>query len=213
MVDIAGVSGPTVAPDEIATIYGANLATSTAPATPPLPTSLRRRVGDRHRRRWCQPACSAVLRLGGTDQFRSPDGYRQRSGNRVGRRQQPADSSVTPVSPNLFPVGQIVAVHPDGTQTISDTNVPIVFSSDSLYLVLYATGIRNVPSAAFASLHSRQQFQSPGDVCGNAIAIPRAGSGSGAAAHEFAGCGHCVRVFVTADGYASNALALTFTFQ
>jgi len=208
MVDIAGVSGPTVAPGEIATIYGANLANSTAAATPPLPTSLA-------------GASVTVTDIDGVSRpaplyyaspsqinFVVPAGSASGPAT-LGVAGQSLSISVTPVSPNLFLIGQIVAVHPDGTQTISDTNAPIVFGPDSLYLVLYATGIRNVSSPAYVSCTVGNNFNLPVTYAGAQSQYPGLDQVVAPLPTSLQGAG-AVKVFVTAQGYGSNALSLTF---
>jgi len=207
LVTVSGVTTTVAAPDEIATIYGANLTSFTATATPPLPTSLG-------------GVSVTVTDAGGTSRlsllyYASPGqiNFVVPTGTIGG----PATLSVaghilpigvTPVSPNLFNVSQIVAVHADGTQTIENTAAPIVFGGNSLYLVLYGTGIRNRSSlpavtCAIGALnlpvtYAGAQSQYPGL---DQVVVPLPASLQGAGA---------VNAVVKADGYASNAVSLTF---
>lgn len=208
MVLVSGVVSSIAAPDEIATIYGANLAASTAAGTPPLSTSLAGvsvTVTD----------IDGVSRLAplyyvsaGQINFVVPTGTASGPATLTVAGQSLA-ISVMPVSPNLFPAGQIVAVHPDGTQSLYDTDLPIVFGADSLYLVLYATGIRNVSALVAVTC-----------TVGNNLTLPVAYAGAQSqypgldqvvvplpASLQSAGT---VKVLVTANGYASNAISLTF---
>jgi uncharacterized protein (TIGR03437 family) len=208
IVDMVGTVGSVLAPDEIATIYGTNLAASTAAAIPPLPNSLG-------------GASVTVTDVAGVSRpaplyYASPGqiNFVVPTGSASGPATlsvagQSLSITVTPVSPSLFPVGQIVAVHPDGTQSIVDTDAPIVFGSDGLYLVLYATGIRN-----------RSSLETVTCTVGNNLFLPVTYAG---AQSQFPGLDQVVvplppslqgvgtvRVVVTADGYASNAVSLTF---
>jgi uncharacterized protein (TIGR03437 family) len=207
LVTVSGVTTTVAAPDEIATIYGANLTSFTATAAPPLATSLG-------------GASVTVTDAGGTSRlsllyYASPGqiNFVVPTGTISG----PATLSVaghilpigvTPVSPNLFNASQIVAVHPDGSQTIENTTAPIVFGNDSLYLILYGTGIRNRSSlpavtCAIGALslpvtYAGPQSQYPGL---DQVVVPLPASLQGAGA---------VNAVVKADGYASNGVPLTF---
>lgn len=67
----------------------------------------------------------------------------------------PIQVTVTSISPGIFtldgsgsgtPAGQIVRVHPDGSRTTEPiSSSPIAFGTDTLYLNLYATGVRHRP--------------------------------------------------------------------
>jgi uncharacterized protein (TIGR03437 family) len=208
MVSVSDIVASVAAPDEIVTIYGANLATSSAAATPPLPTSLA-------------GASVTVTDIAGVSRpaplyYASPGQINLviPSGSASG----PATLSVagkslaislTPVSPDLFPAGQIVAVHPDGTQSIQGTDAPIAFGTDSLYLVLYATGIPNGSALGGVTCTIGNNFILPVTYAGpqsqypgmDQIVVPLPASLQGVGT---------VRVLVTVYGYASNALSLTF---
>jgi uncharacterized protein (TIGR03437 family) len=117
--------------------------------------------------------------------------------------------SVTPVSPNLFAVGQIFAVHPDGTQSVYDTNAPISFGPDTLYLVLYATGIRNRSSQAAVTCTVGNNLNLPVTYAGAQLQFPGLDQVVAPLPASLQGVG-TVRVVLTADGYSSNAISLTF---
>jgi uncharacterized protein (TIGR03437 family) len=208
MVVVSGVVSSVVAPDEIATIYGANLAASTTSGTPPLSTSLAGvsvTVADINGVSRFAPLYYASA---GQINFVVPTGTASGPATLTVAGQSLA-ISVTPISPNLFPVGQIVAVHPDGTQSIYDTDAPIVFGTDSLYLVVYATGIRHVSSLFDVTCTVGNNLNLPVTYAGaqsqypglDQVVVPLPPSLQGAGT---------VKVLVTAGGYASNAISLTF---
>lgn len=204
----ANVVESVAAPDEIATLYGANLATSTASATPPLPTTLA-------------DASVTVTDIAGVSRlaplyYASPGqiNFVVPTGSASGPATlsvagQSLSISVTPVSPSLFPVGQIVAVAPDGTQTVEGTDAPIVFGSESLYLVLYATGIRNRSSLADVTCTIGNNLNLPVTYAGAQSQFPGLDQVVVPLPASLQGVG-TVRVVVTADGYGSNAVSLTF---
>jgi uncharacterized protein (TIGR03437 family) len=204
----AGSAASTLAPEEIATIYGPDLATSTAIGVPPLSTSLA-------------GVSVTVTDSAGTSRlallyYVSPGqiNFVVPAGTGPGAATVFASSgriaiTVANVAPNLYPVAQIVRVHPDGTQTVeNDSAAPIVFGSDSLYLVLYGSGIRNRSSLAqvtcaigktnLAVTYAGAQAQFPGL---DQVVVPLSAG--------FEGLG-IVPVMVTADGQASNSFSLTF---
>lgn len=209
MVDpAANVIESVAAPGEMATIYGANLATSTGTATPPLPTTLG-------------GATVTVTDIAGVSRpallyYASPGqiNFVVPTGSAIGPATlsaggQSLSFSVTPVSPSLFPIGQIVAVHPDGSQTVVDTDGPIVFGSDSLYLVLYATGVRNRSSLSGVTCTVGNNLILPVTYAGAQSQFPGLDQVVVPLPTSLQGVG-TVRVVVTADGYGSNALSLTF---
>jgi uncharacterized protein (TIGR03437 family) len=207
LVAVSGVTTTVAAPDEIATIYGANLTNSTATGTPPLATSLGGvsvTVTDAAGTSRLAPLYYASP---GQINFVVPTGTISGPATlSVAGHSLPI--GVTPVSPNLFKVSQVVAVLPDGTQTIENTAAPIVFGGDSLYLVLYGTGIRNrsslgavtctIGTLSLPVTYAGPQSQYPGL---DQVVVPLPASLQGAGA---------VNAVVTADGYASNAVSLTF---
>jgi uncharacterized protein (TIGR03437 family) len=208
LVDMAGISDPTAAPSEIETIYGANLATSTASATPPLATTLGGATVTVTDIAGVSRPALLYYASPGQINFVVPAGTASGPATLAVAGQSLA-ITVMPVTPTLFPIGQIVAVSPNGTQTITDTNAPIVFGSDSLYLVLYATGIRNVPSTQYVTCTIGNNLTLPVTYAGpqsqypglDQVVVPLPASLQGVGA---------VRVVITADGYGSNALSLTF---
>jgi uncharacterized protein (TIGR03437 family) len=135
---------------------------------------------------------------------------------------------ITRVAPGLFAANgggtgpaaaQIVRVHPDQSQTVEPVvsldatgkqwvAAPISFGSDSLYLVLYGTGIRNrsdnanvtctIGSHLLPVLYSGAQGSFAGLDQVN-VALPATLQGAGS-----------VPVIVTADLQSSNTVTLTF---
>jgi uncharacterized protein (TIGR03437 family) len=209
MVDTAAnVVESVAAPDEIATLYGANLATSTASATPPLPTTLAGASVTVTDVAGVSRPASLYYASPGQINFVVPTGSASGPATLTVAGQS-LSISVTPVSPSLFPAGQIVAVHPDGTQTIEGTDAPIVFGSDSLYLVLYATGIRNRSSLADVTCTIGNNLNLPGTYAGAQSQFPGLDQVVVPLPASLQGVG-TVRVVVTADGYNSNAVSLTF---
>jgi uncharacterized protein (TIGR03437 family) len=204
MVIMSGVPASLAAPDEIVTIYGANLATYSAAATPPLPTSLG-------------GASVTVTDIAGVSRpaplyYASPGQINLviPSGSASGPATLTVAGkslaiSLTPVSPNLFPAGQIVAVHPDGTQSIASTDTPIAFGSNSLYLVLYATGVRNSSALGGVTCTIGNNFILPVTYAGAQSQYPGLDQVVVPLPASLQGVG-TVRVVV--DG--SNALSLTF---
>jgi uncharacterized protein (TIGR03437 family) len=207
IVTVSGAATSVLAPDEIASIYSANLANSTATGIPPLTTALA-------------GAAVTVTDIAGTSRqsllyYASPGqiNFVVPTGTALGAATLSVAGynlaiSVTSVSPNLFNAAQIVAVHPDGSQTIADTAAPVVFGSDSLYLVLYATGIRNRSSLAAVKCnlggvilpvtYAGAQSQFPG-LDQVVVPLPASLQGSGT-----------LKVMVVADGYNSNSVLITF---
>jgi uncharacterized protein (TIGR03437 family) len=207
IASIANVIATVIAPDEIVTIWGASLANAAAAAAPPLPVSL---------------AGASVTVTDSAGVSRMAPLYYASPGQinlvvPAGTASGPAIVAlgglslavgVTPVSPSLFNAAQIVVVHPDNTQTLEDTSAPIVFGSNSLYLVLYATGLRNRSSLAAVTCavgnlslpvtYAGAQSQFPG-LDQVVLQLPAALQGAGK-----------VNVVVTADGYSSNPVSITF---
>ena len=214
----AGGSGASIlAPEEIVSIYGADLANSSAAATLPLPLSLA-------------GASVTVTDSAGATRFAplyyaSPTqiNFVVPAGTAIGAATVAFAGyslvvTVVPVVPALYtadssghglPAAQIVRVHPDGTQSIDNVEAaPIVFGSDSLYLVLYGTGIRNRTSldhvtCAMGGVNlpvtfAGAQSQYPG-LDQVIVPLPVSLKGSGAAS-----------LFVTADGKPSNVVSITF---
>jgi uncharacterized protein (TIGR03437 family) len=121
----------------------------------------------------------------------------------------PVQITVGSIAPGLFSSAlQIVRVHPDGSQAVQNITGPIVMGSDTLYLVLYGTGIRNHSSLAnvrcvigqqsFPVLYAGAQAQTPGLDQINVLLLP-----------SLQGAG-TVTATVVVDGLASNSATLRF---
>jgi uncharacterized protein (TIGR03437 family) len=111
--------------------------------------------------------------------------------------------------------GQILYVHADGSQTVVNAATfnsgvwmptPITLGSDSVYLVLYATGIpqgatvtATVNGASVPVVFSGAQGTYPGMDQLNLGPLPASLAGSG-----------LVNVVITVDGQAANAVTVSF---
>ena len=217
VADAAGYGTSSLAPDEIASIFGSGLAapvqitdSSGATLTPSLLLASPSQIN------MVVPTATALGLA--TVAVKSPSG--------------PTFSksiSITRVAPGLFAANgggtgpaaaQIIRVHAaDQSQTVESVvaldatgkqwvATPIVFGSDSLYLVLYGTGIRNRSANANVTcsiggkvlpvLYSAAQGGFAGLDQVN-VALPGTLQGAGT-----------VSVIVSADGQSSNAVTLLF---
>jgi uncharacterized protein (TIGR03437 family) len=216
VADAAGYGTASLAPGEIASIFGSGLAapvqisdSSGATLTPTLLLASPSQIN------MVIPAATALGLA--TVTVNSP------SGPTLSR-----PVSIARVAPGLFAANgggagpaaaQIVQVHPDQSQTVVSVvtldptgkqwiAVPIVFGSNSLYLVLYGTGIRNRSANANVTctiggqvlpvLYSGAQGSFAGLDQVN-VALPASLQGAGS-----------VNVTVTADGQTSNTVTLIF---
>jgi uncharacterized protein (TIGR03437 family) len=115
---------------------------------------------------------------------------------------------IAPVAPGLFASAQILRVRADGSQTLESAGVPIGMGSDTLYLVLFGTGIRNRTSIAnvtctmngvgLAVLYAGAQTEFPG-LDQSDVLLPVSLRGAGR-----------VNVTLTVDGQESNTITLEF---
>lgn len=204
----AGALTSTVAPEEIATIYGAALASSTAAAVPPLPNSLA-------------GASVTVTDSAGVSQlsplyYASPGqiNFVVPAGAAIGPATVAVAGAsigitVSAVAPSLYSVAQIVRVGSGAAVTTETVTGPIVFGGDTLYLVLYGSGIRGRSSLAnvhcsignepgFLATYAGAQSQFPGL---DQVVIPLSANLQGTGT---------VNLVLTVDGQASNAISLTF---
>jgi uncharacterized protein (TIGR03437 family) len=207
IVNAGNVLTASLAPEEIATIYGANLASSTAAATLPLTTSLGgASVTVTDSTGVSRPALLYYVSPGQIN-FVVPAGT-AKGPAAVNVAGFVIGITVSPLVPSLFPAAQIVRVHADGTQSIENVSGSIVYGADSLYLVLYGSGIRNVASldnvrcrignTDFAVTYAGAQSQYPG-LDQVVIPLPASPKVAGVAS-----------VYVSAGGQTSNALQFTF---
>lgn len=206
---VAGALTSNLAPEEIATIWGGNLANAYATATLPLPTTLAAALVNVIDSAGVGRLSLLYYASPGQINFVVPAGTASGPASvTVAGTGNSVNVTVSPVVPTLFPVAQIVRVHPDGTQALENGAVPIVFGADSLYLVLYATGVRNrtsldhvsctVGSLSLPVTYAGPQSQYPGlDQVVAPLPVSLKGSGAVSAA-------------VTADGRSSNGVPIAF---
>jgi uncharacterized protein (TIGR03437 family) len=154
-------SNEAIAPNSWAAVFGTNLAPQTDVASAlPFPQSLDGvsiAIGDSAGK--TTPAQIWFISSGQIN-FLVPDGIAPgaavvtvTSGGKVAGR---GGTLIDPLAPALFadgsgaPLGAVVLAHADGTQTVTLPSQPIDFGQpgDTVALVLYATGIRAVDSAA-----------------------------------------------------------------
>jgi uncharacterized protein (TIGR03437 family) len=215
IINATGASSPNFTADEIVSIFGFNLSGSATPllGTPPLPTL-----------------------LGGTSvTFTDSTGAARQAGLYLVSAQQincliptataagpatvtvsgsssiPIHINVAPVAPGLFDPGtQILRSKVDGSQTVEavTSTTPVVLGQDTVYLLLYGTGIRNRSSLADVTVtigtlklpaaYAGLQAESPGLDQVNVL-LPATLQGAGK-----------VNVTLTVDGQLSNPVSLTF---
>lgn len=222
IADAAGYGTSSMAPDEIVSIFGGNLASQTSSGAP---VQIVDSTGVSR---------TPALLLVSASQINlviSSDTALGTATMTVSSSTGPTFSqpfTVTSVAPGLFAANgggtgpaaaQIIRVHPDGSQAVqavaaldaSGKNwiaTPISFGSDSLYLVLYGTGIRHrsdnaqvtcaIGSSVLPVLYSGAQGAFAGLDQVN-VALPATLQGAGA-----------VNVTLTADGKSSNTVTLAF---
>lgn len=216
VADAAGYGTSSVAPDEIASVFGSGLAapvqitdSSGATLTPSLLLASPSQIN------MIIPTATALGVATVT--------VKSLSGPTLSKA-----ISITRVAPGLFAANgggtgpaaaQIIRVHADQSQTVESVvaldatgkqwvATPIVFGSDSLYLVLYGTGIRNrsanvnvtcsIGGKVLPVLFSGAQGGFAG-LDQIDVALPATLQGAGT-----------VSVIVSADGQLSNAVTLLF---
>ena len=138
--------------------------------------------------------------------------------NVTGSTAIPIQVTIGAVAPGLFSAdatgkglaaAQIVRVHSDGSQTLEAvSSAPIAFAGDTLYLVLYGTGVRSRSSLAnvaarvgnlsLTPAYAGPQGQFPG-LDQIDVALPASLQGAGR-----------VNVSLTVDGQTSNTVTLNF---
>jgi uncharacterized protein (TIGR03437 family) len=222
-ISATGAPGSAVAPEEIVSLYGANFATSSSQSyTMPPPTSLggvsvtvadsagtSRQAGLY----FVSPAQINLLIPAGT-----PAGVAtvMVNGTPSGTAIAPIKVNVAAVAPGIFtasgdgtgmPAAQLVRVRADGSQTLETlTAAGIRIGGDTVYLVLYGTGIRNRTSTAavvcgIAGQPVKVAYAGPQGVPGLDqvnLLLPALLAGTGAAT-----------VTMTVDGAAANPVTVT----
>jgi uncharacterized protein (TIGR03437 family) len=183
MINAAGTVAPAFAPDELIAIFGSNLARQVVPADGlPLPVNLGAVTLDVIDANGAsRPASlsyvspSQVNALIPTNTAFGPATLNLTTGYGLAF---PIAVTITPTAPGIFtansdghgvPAATVLRVKADGTQvpesaiSFDNTNrkwvaVPIDVSTDSVYLLMYGTGIRNIadPSAAPCLLNNTQ---------------------------------------------------------
>ena len=130
----------------------------------------------------------------------------------------PIQVTIGSVAPGLFTAAangkglaaaQIIRVHADGTQTVENVSTaPIDIGSDSLYLVLYATGIRN-RSAAGNVTCTINGLNLPVSYAGAQPQFPGLDQADVLLPATLKAAGQ-VNVALMVDGQVSNTVSLTF---
>jgi uncharacterized protein (TIGR03437 family) len=215
IINATGAASPNFAADEIVSIFGFNLSSSATPltGTPPLPATLGGAsvtVTDS-----TGVTRQAGLYLASTQQINCviPAGTAPGAATVTvnGSPSIPIHINIAAVAPGLFdPGAQILRVKTDGSQTLETvtSTTPIVLGQDTVYLLLYGTGIRNRSSLAgvtatigtlnLPAAYAGIQPQSPGLDQVNVL-LPASLQGAGK-----------VNVILMVDSQLSNAVALTF---
>ena len=231
LINAAGATtSQNFAPDELVSLFGSNLADATNQATTvPLPTTLgRNRITVTDSADRVRPA-ELYLVSPGQVNFVIPTGTAPgtavvtltstsvTAGGVMGVV-IPIQINIASVAPGLFTAGangkglaaaQIIRVLADGTQTVENVSAaPINIGSDTLYLVLYGTGIRNrkpngivtctINGQSLPAAYAGPQSQFPG-LDQVDVLLPSSLKGAGQ-----------VNVTLTVDGEVSNTATLTF---
>ena len=226
LINAAGATSHNFAPDELVSLFGSNLANTTVQAaTVPLPPSLGGdTVSVTDSAGVVRPA-GLYLVSPGQINFVIPSGTAPgaalitvTNSNAPAGAVIPIPITIASVAPGLFTASangkglaaaQIIRVRADGTQTTESVSAtPINIGSDTLYLVLYGTGIRNRKSNGIVTCtingqslpvaYAGPQSQFPG-LDQVDVLLPSSLKGAGQ-----------VDVTLTVDGEMSNTATLTF---
>lgn len=209
MVNGAAFTSSSFAPEELVTIFGTNLATSTSTVS----VTVTDVSGISQ---------SAFVFFAGPTQINAvlPAGIVDGPATLAVRNAAGATFTsaigVTRVAPGLFSAdasgqglaaAQIIRVHDDLSQTVEDVGSPIDVTTGTAFLVLYGTGIRNrsanaavsctINGTALAVAYAGPQPQFPG-LDQVDVQLPASLKGAGP-----------VKVLVTADGKVSNTVTIT----
>jgi uncharacterized protein (TIGR03437 family) len=221
LINSASGASLSFAAEEQVSLFGSNLAAATLLGAPlPLPTSLGGvtvNVTDSA----IHPA-GLILVSPGQLNFVMPAGIAGSTATVTvvspSASVAPLRIPIAPVAPGIYSAGsngkglaaaQIIRVRADGTQTSEIVSPsPISFGSDTLYLVLYGTGIRGrssignvsctIGAATLPVIYAGAQPQYPG-LDQVDVLLPASLKGSGQ-----------VNVTVIVDGQTSNPVTLTF---
>lgn len=221
LLSATGATSATFAADELVSLFGVGLVDATMQGTTiPLPTTLGKYGVTVTDSAGSARAAGLYLISPGQINLVIPAGTAPGSAlvNVSGSTAIPIQVTIGSVAPGLFSAdatgkglaaAQIVRVHSDGSQTLENvSSTPIVFGGDTLYLVLYATGVRSRSSLAnvavrtgnpsLAPTYAGPQGQFPG-LDQVDVALPASLQGAGQ-----------VNISLTVDGQASNVVTLTF---
>jgi uncharacterized protein (TIGR03437 family) len=167
LINATGTPSASFAAEELVSLFGSSLASTTLQSSGvPLPTSLGSYGVSVTDSALTVRSAGLYLVSPGQINFVIPAGTASGPALvQVTNAGAPPGSGVIPlqipmvfVAPGIFSASadgkglaaaQIVRVHPDGTQTLETvSSTPINIGSDTLYLVLYASGVRNRSSLA-----------------------------------------------------------------
>ncbi|MBS1856940.1 MAG: Ig-like domain repeat protein [Acidobacteria bacterium] len=223
VLSATGAASPAVAPEEIVSLYGANFLSAAVTSTVlPLPTALGGVSVTVTDSAGTARKAGLYLVAPGQINFVIPGGTAPGvatiavDGALSGVAVVPIKVKVAAVAPGIFtasadgrgvPAAQAVHVRPDGSQTVETvTAAGIRVGSDTVYLVMYGSGIRNRSSLAAVSCvaggaavpvsYAGPQPDSPGLDQVNVL-LPGSLAGKGD-----------VTLLLTVDGQAANAVSL-----
>jgi uncharacterized protein (TIGR03437 family) len=215
ILNAAGATQAGFAPDEIVSLYGFNLSPTAKPVTaaPPLPTELSGTtvtVTDSG-----GMARQAPLYLVSVGQINFVIPTETASGAATitiaGAPAIPLKVNIAAVAPGIFTsAAQLIRAKADGSQTVETVtgNTPIVIGGDTVYLVLYGTGIRNRSGLAGVTCTIGTQTL-PVTYAGAQPQFPGLDQVDVLLPATLAGAGQ-VNVTLTVDGQISNAMGLRF---
>ena len=227
LMNATGAPAASFAAEELVSLFGSKLATTTLQSsTVPLPTSLGGYSVSVTDSALTVRSAGLYLVSPGQINFVIPPGTATgpalvqvvNAGAAAGTGVIPLQIPMVFVAPGLFSAGangkglaaaQIVRVHADGTQSLENvSSAPISFDSDTLYLVLYASGVRNRSSLAnvtcminglsLPATFAGPQGQYPG-LDQVDVLLPASLKGAGQ-----------VNISLIVDGQTSNTVTLAF---
>lgn len=227
LINAAGATSQNFAPYELVSLFGSNLANTTLQGDPvTLPASLGGVTVGVFDSAGIGRFAALYLVSPGQINFVIPSGTAPGAAViAVTNSNAPAGAGVVPiqiniasVAPGLFTASangkglaaaQIIRVRADGTQTLENVSAaPINIGSDTLYLVLYGTGIRNRKSDASVTCAINGQ-NLPVAYAGSQSQFPGLDQVDVLLPSSLKGAGQ-VNVTLTVDGEVSNTATLTF---
>jgi uncharacterized protein (TIGR03437 family) len=226
LINAAGATSQNFAPDELVSLFGSNLANATVQAaTVTLPPSLGGDTVSVTDSAGLSRFAGLYLVSPGQINFVIPSGTAPgaalitvTNSNAPAGAVIPIQINIASVAPGLFTASangkglaaaQIIRVNTDGTQTTENVSAaPINIGSDTLYLVLYGTGIRNRrPNGVVTCTISGQSL--PVAYAGPQPQFPGLDQVDVLLPSSLKGAGQ-VNVTLTVDGEVSNTATLTF---